>query len=49
VIHSRAFQEEERQYPGFDELREKLRLLCHRAQPKGKGATSRTNSRSRGK
>lgn len=31
VIHSAAFREEERQYPQFAELKERLRQLCHKA------------------
>lgn len=30
IIHSRAFKEEERRYPQFAALKEKLRDLCHR-------------------
>lgn len=33
VIHSRAFQQEERRYPGFEHLREHLRVLCHAPDP----------------
>lgn len=29
-IHPREFQEEEKRYPGFAELKERLRDLCHR-------------------
>ncbi|MDZ7640199.1 MAG: M48 family peptidase [Bryobacterales bacterium] len=30
TIHSRKFREEEKRYPGFAALKEKLRELCHR-------------------
>lgn len=29
-IHPREFQEEEKRYPGFQDLKERLRELCHR-------------------